>query len=281
MTLPAAELFGRRARILVGTKLLVAGEADSGLRVAFSIERTLKPEPNRASIRVWNLNEISRRALEQMQLVPVQIEAGYQQPSLLFLGNLREAHSVTEGADIVTELTSGDGERSYQQSRASITVPKGTPIRTVVEQLAALLLVPPGNLPALGYQYIGGSAVFTNGMVISGNAAWELTQLLAACGKEWSIQNGLVQVLDRQQALAGQAILLSAETGMIGSPAVTSKGELSAQMLLAPDVAPGRLLVLKGKHATGNFRIEKCIYSGDTHGAEWTIDITAKRLGVG
>ncbi len=116
---------------------------------------------------------------------------------------------------------------------------------------------------------------------LSGNCAWELTTLLKSFGKEWSIQDGMVQVLDKDAALAGTAVFLSEETGMINSPTLNSKRrKLKASMLLAPDVFPGRLMVLKSRHINGNFRIEKCTYVGDTHGDDWTIDVEAKKLGL-
>jgi hypothetical protein len=278
------ELFGRRARIVVGAKALVLGDTDDGLHVSFEIDRTLKPEPNTAEIRIWNLAESSRKLLEQMAGVkplgiPVSVEAGYTEPSLLFLGSMREAYSETQWADIVTTIRTGEGEQAYQTSRANLSLPRGTPITAALLQLAAQLGVLPGNLAAQSYQFIGGSTVFANGAVFSGNAAWEITSLLSACGKEWSIQNGQIQVLDRNKAMLSTAVFMSAETGMIDAPSISNKGELQARMLLVPDVVPGRLLVAKSRHVNGTFRIEKCHYSGDTHGGDWAVEITGQALG--
>ncbi len=283
-------MFGRQARIIVGPKLLVAGDASAGLRVVFNIQKTLKPEPNKAELKVWNFAPITRLALEQLGAakipIPVQIEAGYLPiPSQLYMGNLREIISTTEGADIVTTMTTGDGEKAYQKARINQTFTKGTPLSaamiTFVAAFGAVLEGPvlPGNLLQQAYLFDTGTPILANGAVVSGNAAYELTRLLASMGKEWSIQNGQLQVLDRDKALLAAAVLLSEDTGMIGSPAVNSKGELKAQMLLAPDVFPGRLMVVKAKNVTGNYRIEACTYIGDTHGGDWTIDIEAKRLG--
>jgi hypothetical protein len=283
--MPVDTLFGRRARIIVGTSALVVGDADDGLHVAFNVEKTLKPEPNKAEIRIWNLAKTHAKAIEQMASVgpigvPVQIEAGYQQPSLIYRGGLREAYSVEDGPDTITTLTTGDGEKAYQTSRINTSLPKGTSIIAALTQLAAQLQIPIGNLATMQYSFFSGAVVFANGWVFSGSAAWEMTSLLAACGKEWSIQDGQIQVLNRGKTLLNGATVLSAETGMVDAPSVSSKGELKARMLITPDVYPGRLLVAKTVHIQGAFRIEKCTYTGDTHGNDWCIDITAKRLGV-
>lgn len=272
------QLFGRRARIVAGTKALIIGAADGGLRVTFDIDRSLKPEPNKAEVRIWNLAEASRKELEQSTDIPIQIEAGYSDTSLIFLGNLRRAFSETEGQDIVTTITTGDGEKGYRGSRIQSAFPKGTDIRSAILIFAAALGIPTGNLTSLTYQFINGGTQFSNGAHFHGNAAFELTRLLQACGKEWSIQNGVVQVLDRDKALQAKAISLTVNSGMIGSPSVNSKGELKVTSLLIPDVEPGRLLVIKSRHNEGTYRIEKCGYSGDTHGGDWIINIEGKRL---
>ncbi len=159
------ELFGRRARIIVGAQLLVAGDVDDGLRVAFNIEKTLKPEPNRAEVMVWNLSELSRLALEQLSQVPVIVEAGYEQTSKLFFGFLSEAQSITDGDDIVTIISSGDGEKAYQKSRINASFPRNTPVGAALNQLVLQLQLIPGNALSQPYKFDSGNAVFTNGCV--------------------------------------------------------------------------------------------------------------------
>lgn len=276
-------LFNRSAKIVVGQFELVSGLADSGLRVAFDIHRTLKNEPNKAEIKVWNLAEETRAFLEVDDEIPVQIEAGYASTSLLFLGNLKTASSESDGVDTITTVSSGDGEKALRKARVSISFPRGTPIKSVIDQLAAVFDLTPGNLATLLYTFQGGGSSFINGGAFHGSAAWELTRLLRSCGKEWSVQNGEIQILDRDKTLLGEAVLLSTATGLVGSPSIktdakTKKKYLNATMLLASEVAPGRLLVMQSKHISGTFRIETCNYIGDTHGSDWIINLEALQL---
>lgn len=278
MTLAVKELYGRQARIVVGTRELVKGDASGGLRVTFSVNRSLKPEPNKAEIKIWNLSESTRQSLEQAKETPVQIEAGYGQPFLIFLGNLREAISTTEESDTVTTLSTGDGAKAIKGAQVKASFPRGTSIKSAVQKLANDLGVKPGNLADVTYRWQSGSAIFSNGAVLNGAVAWELTTLLGSMGKEWSIQNGAIQILDRGKQLKATAVKLSPSSGLIGSPSLNSKGELTAKCLLIADVEPGRLLVIDSRHIKGNFRIEKAQYQGDTHGDEWSVTITGKKL---
>jgi hypothetical protein len=105
-----------------------------------------------------------------------------------------------------------------------------------------------------------------------------LTRLTRSLGLEWTIQNGAIQFLSLNAPLVGQAVLLSSETGMVGSPSVDNKGVLSVQTLLIPDIFPGRQIVVEGKRLSGSYRCEVCRYTGDTASNDWYIDIEAKKL---
>ena len=77
--------------------------------------------------------------------------------------------------------------------------------------------------------------------------------------------------------MAGKAILLSKDTGMINEPSVDPKGVLSVSMLIQPDVFPGRLISLQGQRIQGNWKIEQTTHSGDTRSTgPWQIAATAK-----
>jgi hypothetical protein len=45
---------------------------------------------------------------------------------------------------------------------------------------------------------------------------------------------------------------------------------------LQPDVFPGRLVVVDSETLRGQYRITKTVHKGDSHGAEWEIDLTGE-----
>lgn len=289
------ELFERAVDITVGTTRF------RSLDAAFKIEKSLKSEPNTCELHVFNLNAEHRKALEELNPptkagsslasakekqhratrgIPCKIEAGYEgATSLLWLGDLRSAHSVHDGSDWITVLESGDGEKAWQNARMNVSYGPKTPVDTVIRAMVRALGVGEGNLSQVvqRIKVQGVGKILPHGTVISGRVSQELTDWCRSCDLEWSIQDGAIQILDRGKALATRALKLSAKTGLIGSPTVDIDGVLSAKMFMVPDVRPGSLVVIDALRVKGNYRIEKAVWSGDTSGGDWTIDISAKR----
>lgn len=269
-----ASLFRRSIKVTVSTIQI------TGLAMRFVVRKTLRPEPNTCELSIANLSASNRLALAQMKTAPVEIEAGYEgATSVIFRGDLRTAYSFRDGPDVITSLASGDGERAIRSARVNVSIGKDTPSDQVFRLLAQALGVDKGNLDQ-AVQTIRNSAIgeaFSLGTVLCGSAAREMTGLCRSAGLTWSVQDGKLQIIPLRQALKGQAIHLTPETGLIGSPSVDNKGILTAQMLMAPDVFPGRLLVLESESVSGQFVIQTTEHVGDTHGQDWVVNIEGKR----
>jgi hypothetical protein len=276
------ELFDRVADVTIDRMRL------TGHRVAFRVEKSLKPEPNTCELQVWGLNEDQRAGLEELQPkkeskrgIPVRIEAGYKGgASLIWLGDLRTAVSVKEGPDWVTALSSGDGEKAYQSARVALSYGPKTPIDTALRAMVRALGVDEGNVSQVAAQLRlrGVGKLLSQGAVISGPAARQLTDWARAADLEWSIQDGAIQFVDRGKALLGKAVRITSDTGMIGSPTVDNDGVLTVTVLMMPDVKPGTLLVVDSRRIKGNYRVEQATWDGDSFGGSWQITLTASRF---
>jgi hypothetical protein len=275
-------LFDRRATVTVDTIRFTA------LDFSFTIEKSLKPEPNTCELTILNLSEDHCAELELLapktgkratQGIPCKIEAGYKDSvSQLWLGDLRTVETVIDGPDRVTRLSSGDGEKAWQNARLHVSYGPKTPIETAIRAIVRALGVGEGNIgKVVSKLKIAGSALFPTGAVVSGSAARELVDIARSADLEVSIQDGALQFLDRGKALAGQAIRLAPGTGMIGSPTVDNEGILTVESLIIPGLKPGALIVVEGKRVKGNFRAAKCTWSGDTAGEDWKITTEAER----
>jgi hypothetical protein len=289
------ELFDRRFSLTVGTLEV------SDFKCHFRIEKTLKPEPNKALVEIWNLHPEHRALLGElapgkkirvghkkgktapklMGRVPVRLEAGYTGPGtdLIYLGDLRTVDTEISGADWITSISSGDGERAYRTSRINQTFQPKTPVSVALKKVVAALGLGQGNLnqilPTLSLQ--GGSKLLVGGLVMSGPAVRALTDLCRSADVEWSIQDGVLQFQDLNTALSGEAVYLSPDTGLIGSPSVDSAGVLKCKCLMMPQIRLGRIVVLEAAEIKGQFRVEGLVYEGDTHGDDWTIELTGRR----
>lgn len=272
-------LFGRAYKLVVGTLDV------SQLACQFSVKKSLKPnEPNTCDLRIFNLNEDSRLYLGMLgPKIPVLLEAGYVDPigtSQVYLGEVRAAlPSVVQGPDILTELTTGDGEQEIARARINVVFARGTPPNIALQQIVTALGVGSGNIDhAVALLQSKGVANLLNGVAISGKAAYHLNNICKSANLEWSIQNGALQIIDKGKALNQTAIKLDPSSGLIGSPTCDNNGVANVSALMIPGLLPGRAVNLQAKNLQGNFRIFSVEYEGDTHGDPWYAHMVLKKL---
>jgi hypothetical protein len=257
-----------------------ANEPGGSLDVSFDVFRTAKPEPNTCELEVFNLNPNNRLALEEEgKKIAISVEAGYKdQTALLFLGVARTIFTQREGADLITTLQSGDGEKEYQQSRINISIAAGATNKQALDAVIKALGLGEGNTAQLAGQLAATKPLFPQGTVLTGSAAQVLYWLTSSLGFEFSIQDGALQVLSIGEPLAGTATKLTPDTGLIGSPSIDNEGVITAQALLIPEIFPGRLLTVESEFLSGNFRVETCRYTGSTFDNAWYVDIEGQKL---
>lgn len=275
--------FDRRATVTVDTIRF------DSLDCAFKVRKTLKPEPNTLELTIWNLNEDHRNQLEALaprgkgpatKGIGCQIEAGYLEgTALIWSGDLRTAEVMFDGPDILTVLSSGDGEKAWQHAREHVAYGPKTPIQTAIRAMARSLGVGEGNLSQVAARMkIAGSAVFPTGKVVSGSVSRELVNLARSADLEVSIQDGALLFLDRGQAAEGQALVISSETGMIDSPTIDNEGVMRVRILMTPDFRVGHRVIVKSRRVNGAFRAEVGEWTGDRSGNDWYIDIEGRAV---
>ncbi len=264
--------FLRRYAVMINQTLI------EDLRCAFVVERSLTPAANKAAVRVWGLAPGRRRILEGLTGAPIQIDAGYREGvSTIFLGRVRDIRSkpTEDGLGWVTEASAGDGEAETRKARAAVAFAPGTAADAGLRAIVKALGVDPGNVDAAA-ALVASKKLFPAGGVIFGPARREMTAVCRSLGLEWSVQDGALQILEIGKALEGTAVELTPETGLIGAPSANAKREASIRCLLQPDVFPGRLVVVDSETLRGQYRITKTVHKGDSHGAEWEIDLTGE-----
>jgi len=272
-------LFNREYAITVALPGTPVAVKISGLKCVFAVKKTLKSTPNTVTLKIHNLSETTRKAIQAMPTTTVQIDAGYtDQVSTIFLGDVRTHSTIRENdTELITEMAAGDGEKAIQHARINVSLRKGSSISQVLTALVSALGVDPGNTAQAVAALAPFGSMFTMGTVLSGSASRELTRILSSVGYSWSIQNGKLQVLSIKQALLGTALLLTPFTGLLDSPTIDKDGYLNCKTLMIPDVFPGRLCVLTSENLQGQFRIEETEHNGDTHSdGDWDISIKAK-----
>lgn len=294
MTNASSLLFGRRATVQVG-QLLIQGGQGSELDLSFEVKRGVKvtgaatkPQANTCDLEILNLSPSHRKELETStvpgkgtKVVPVVISAGYLgRQTVIFSGELRAATTTTDGPRAVTHLTTGDGDQALTQQRLTIALGPGATATQGIKAILAGLGIGDGNLQQ-GIALLQGqplaAQLFSKGVCLKGQASELMTDFCRSAGLDWSIQNGKLQITALGQPVAGQAVLLDSDHGLIGSPAVDTTGILSCKTEMIPDVFPGTKLSMNALNVKGGFRVLNVTTKGSTYGNEWGHSIEAAR----
>jgi len=272
-------LFKRDWRVQVG-QLVVR----KPLHVSFEIERTTRPQPNAATVRLYNLTRDHQALVQDAREGIVTVEAGFLgSMSQIFGGTVIRARaggrsgskipakSERDGPDVVTVIEALDGGDTYREARIARSYGPDVSVSTVLRDCAAALGLGEGNIAEVERVAVldGGQTTYPDGTVLDGQAARELTRILASYGLRWSIQHGTVQVIQRGSALQTQGVRLSESTGLIGSPEVAANGDVTVRALLTPELWPGRHVVLEAERVRGQMTVASIRYEGDSHADTW------------
>jgi hypothetical protein len=272
---------------------------DSILRVAFNVERDKLPWPNNAELAVYNLSATTRAKLTAAGPVSAKISAGYVgDVNQIFFGVLDIVEHIKDGTEWITRMSASDAGEKIKQCRVSTSFSKEQTYLTVVRSILKTIGLGEGNLgsiasaPELARKLAHGGG-------LHGNAVEELAYFLRSCGHEFSIQDGKVQFLKIGSGAAGlEAPLISAESGMLGSPRLVREkctdltrpktkkttqntvetffGEkvdmittVEGECLLNARMVPGVSFEIKSESVNGTYLCCASKHSGDTRANDW------------
>jgi hypothetical protein len=275
----SSSLFQRRVEVTLG-KVLVKGD----FRIGFNVHKTTKEEPNTLDLEINNLAEKTRGAL-RMTGEQVVLSAGYADSfGILFSGDARTIDHQRQGTDWVTRVQCGDGERAYQYARFGESFKPGVLIKDVILAVARKTGLGIGNLEEalVSQKFRGNITQFVHGFSDNGPAFFVFRSLMKTVGWQYSIQHGQIQILKNGKDTISKAVLLTPETGLIGSPTFASpprKGGLPVlkiRSLLQPKIVPGGIVEVHSETANGQFRVESVDHTGDSYGGDWYSDVEGR-----
>jgi hypothetical protein len=262
------------------------------LRVTFDIEKNTNRDPNRALITIYNLNESNRATLQkgsdlvtqfkkQKKLYQwqVTVAAGYVgTKKQIFLGDILFADSRREGSNWVTTIEAGDEERNYNSRYVSTSFGPGTSLYSVLLFLVNELGIQVGDSINKLTTPLRKVVVFKKGIAVEGKVSQLLDKYVSTAGYQWSIQDGVLQVLAPSETTLETVYVLNSSSGMIGSPEKGEDGTIKGVSLLQGDIRPGRRIQFDSKMVKGTFKTERVIHTGDTWGQNWYTELEAKPI---
>lgn len=216
---------------------LVIGKAGNGLmienlRIQFEVGKTVESAPNVAVIKIYNLNP-DNEARIKTEFDEVLLNAGYDGAMrLVFRGNIKHVYRYREKNDYITEIEAGDGDKDFRKAVMNETLASGTTTGQLVDRAV-------GTFKGVGGTTKGTVQVTDKarlrGKVISGNTRDVLHDVARESGANWSIQDGQLVIVSANGVLPGEAILIRADTGMLGAPEINDKG-IAVKCLMNPQL---------------------------------------------
>ena len=234
--------FDRNYKLFVETSTGTTIEISRPFTIEFDIQRDTLSSVNIASFRIFNLSEKNRNLIRKdawnfQDIRKVSFDAGYgDNLPTLAVGNISQAWSVREGNNFITTIETFDGGWAFSEAQTNLQFPAGTPNQAVVQSLAQNMNSFGVTTGAIGIV----PGVLARGNSYSGNTANLLSEV---SGGSFFVDNGKVNVLSDTEAIAALPLLISSDSGLIGTP-VRENTYLKFDVLFEPQVQVGYLVIL-------------------------------------
>lgn len=258
--------FGRRYQLTIGNEresLII-----DRLRMSFECEKTIKPDPNLSTIRVYNLSESTRDRIVSGEFKCLRFEAGYEELGLLFMGDIVNPVVKKDGADIITEIQVADGFKAINKSVANVTLKAGSTDKDVAKMVMSDVEIGIIDTPII--------KPLPRGKVLNGDSRFIMNNIAKNQNADWSVQDGKLHVLPKNKVLAkNEGFVISQETGLIGTPEKSDSG-MELTYLLEPKISIGSLIRVESilKQYNGDYKVTDIKMKGDTHSDQWYSYIT-------
>ena len=272
--------FDRQYRMTVGQAGMegfTVGETSKGnyepLHISFSLQKSDLTTQNTGKIEIWNLSDVHIAELERPNCV-VSLKAGYgNNMALIFAGIVSFTKTEMDNADRKTTIEVVDNLVAIRDTYVSISYNGVVSWRTIFDDVANQI----GVVPI--YSYNAEFVNVENGFSFVGLAKDILSKGCECCGMDWSIQNGILQIKKKGDAISQDVYVLAPETGLIGMPekiAITDKKE-STKNTVGWDVTyfmngainVNDMVSLQSKMITGFFYVSTLEITGDNVSGDW------------
>ncbi len=268
-----------------------------GLRITFQVIHFAGNAFSVAEITIYNVSGYTTRQMLgdgiEKKYEFISLEAGYESNfGSIFLGRITNVQKVMEDGGSTRGVKFFCRALAQERDERIINLtlsPETDPVQ-IIEECAQRF---GGEI-----QFFGDFADLkrrSGGSVLQGNPISCMNELASTYEFDWMVENGATKIIKKGFAMPVKAII-SASTGMIGSPVVTDT-EVGIRCSLNPKLKLGDTIKLESMAPQFEFsgayffRVERTIgealykvyslaFIGDSHGDPWEAQISCLRLGA-
>ncbi|MDQ3202734.1 MAG: hypothetical protein M3Q94_11315 [Pseudomonadota bacterium] len=300
------ELFLRSYRLKVGRETgsriyeMRTGEVqpgdNDGLRITFQATHFAGGALSVAEITIYNVSAYAERQMLGDGLTKkyefITLEAGYADLfGAVFVGQIVnvQRHLEDDGATKGIRFFCKSSAKERDQNLINLTLSPETDPVQIIEACAE-----PFGAEIQFYGDFSELKRRSRGTVLQGSPTACMNELAEAFQFDWMVENGALKVIKRDAALPNQVYVISATTGMIGSPVVTDT-EVGIRYILNPKLKLGDTIKLESMAprfefsgaffydiprtvGEGFYKVNSLVFAGDSHGDQWETQISCLRL---
>lgn len=274
-------------------KNLQTGLDLSQMQFKFEVNQSDFATPNNAVIKVYNLSDAtSKRILGEFTEVILGAAYEPELPRTIFKGTIKQVRRGRDTpVDKYTEIIAADGDEAYNFGFVNQTLAEGS---TWSQQMNVIL----GGMTGNGVNSVYGPGVFVGPPLIRPKVYFGLARdyanrLADNMDTTWSIQQGVLTFSKQTGYLPGEAVVLTAKTGLIGQPEQTDNG-IRVRCLLNSKIKTGCAIKLDNRSIQaaridvawsainrlpaisddGLYKVLVAEHVGNTRGEDWYSDLT-------
>lgn len=270
----------------------------SELRIAFNVMAADATAPNGMIARIYNPSQTTAQRI-QKEFQHVVLQAGYERGNfaVIFEGNIKQVkRGRLNATDTFVDIFAADGDAAYNFAVVNKTLAKPTiqgQVQAINEAMARHDINSSPQIP----NSLGTGGVLPRGKVLFGMARERLDDVADTSNTSWSIQNGQLVLIEQTGYLSDEALVINAQTGMIGVPETTNAG-VEVTVLLNPLIKIGTRIQLDNASINqltvreqgfprysdlsfpanistdGFYRVLVVEHEGDSRGEKWYSHIT-------
>lgn len=272
------------ANKLTGIRIVSNG-SNNTLKATVNITKTSISTPNHSEIKIWNLSEETRNALNGSEL-RIEVYAGQEgqgNKDLIFTGGILNSVYDRTNKGIITTIIGLDGQTSLIRSTIGASFNANTPVRDVIlyiaNQLKGITIIP-DQIHVIDNTTNQELVVGYKGISLIGSPKNCLDKLARQFGFSWSIQNGVFKVV-KDGTYRQTGIVLSGRTRlvkvspMLTGPTQQQKG-VSLEGVYTRGLTPGDMIQVESvidKQLNGLYGIHTLNYNLDPKGQVWNMRI--------
>jgi hypothetical protein len=256
------------------------------LDLSFFVEATKDSQPNSGECTIYNLTQDTKNAITAG--AKIELFAGYDDNfKLVSIGDIKNVKNPSGATDQPTSIYWGDGIGSYLEAKFVKSFREGVSVADVFSELTSSFGLAVKSVTDELKGQLNGT------LSIDGKSKDLLNGLTRDYGLEWSIQDDEVRVVVKGEPIDNEAIVISAATGLVGTPEVTNRG-VNFEVQLNPDLRPSKLVRIEAASyvinaannevknirddgGDGLYICETVRFLGDNHGGPFSAKVTAKR----